>query len=77
MEDVLQVWREAERLLEGSPDRIDRERLERTIGRLRTLYAELSSTSDVAARKLAHATAVVQRSRRVLEEANERLRRAD
>jgi len=74
IEEVLDAWRRAERLLDGRSSGPDREELEQTIGQLRTLYADLTATSHVSARKLARATSVVERARLVLEEADRRLR---
>jgi hypothetical protein len=49
IEDVLNAWREAERLLDGTQDGAERESLEETIEHLRHLYAELTSASEVTA----------------------------
>ena len=73
IEDVLDAWRQAERLLHGAPPGAERADLERAVAQLKAIYADLTATSEVTSRKLARATAVVERSRRVLEEANARL----
>jgi hypothetical protein len=77
VEDVLDAWREAERLLEALPPHSpDREPVTLAIERLRTAYADMTATSDATAAALASASDTLVRARRLLDLTRQRTDRS-
>jgi hypothetical protein len=76
IEDLLDTWRQAERLLEDvTPVHPDHETLLETVAHLRSVYAELTSASQATAMKIAAGERALERARRVLDAARTRLDR--
>jgi|1185.fasta_scaffold1646301_1 hypothetical protein len=72
--DVLEAWREAERLLDGLPALSpDHETVRVTVERLRDLYADLTATSNATAATIARGETTLSGARQALERARGRL----
>jgi hypothetical protein len=77
IEDVLALWREADRVLdELPPDAADRSRVQAELDSLRTLYARLTDGTTLSTEKLAVSKAAIERSQRVIAQARARIERA-
>jgi hypothetical protein len=74
IEDVLALWREAERLLEALPDEsAERVAVHAEAAHLRELYRSLSAQATMTGPTLASSTEAIERSRRLLERVKARL----
>jgi hypothetical protein len=78
VEDVLEAWRAAERLLEELPSlEPDREGVVHEVQRLRALYQVLTAGSDGAEANAASSEAALARSQATLDRVEARLGRSD
>ena len=77
VEDVLALWREAERLLDALPtDAEERDLVREEIERLHGLYRKMTERADSIQPTLTASAAAIERSRVVIERAQMRLSRS-